>query len=115
MDVKSVMIVLTSQILGFDILLKEDGRPVLLELNANPSLRIDFEAEVSPGIFQSFYSQVDEKIKKALVLDTLLLVVPTKGLALFAIFKFTSYYYYIFYPLIKQCLIALSFSKMTLS
>ena len=65
-----------SQILGFDILLQADGKPVLLEVNANPSLRIDFEHEVAPGILEHIHSPVDEEIKRPLVMDTLLLVAP---------------------------------------
>ena len=64
------------QILGFDILLLSDGKPMLLEVNSNPSLRIDYEREVLPGIFEYIYSQVDTEIKKPLVHDTLLLVAP---------------------------------------
>ena len=37
------------QILGFDILLLQDLRAMLLEVNANPSMRIDYEKDVSPG------------------------------------------------------------------
>jgi len=64
------------QILGFDILLKSDGMPMLLEVNASPSMRLDCEQEVSPGVVEVVSSPVDEEIKKALVLDTLLLVAP---------------------------------------
>ena len=64
------------QILGFDILLLEDGKPMLLEVNSNPSLRIDYEREVKPGIYEYIYSQVDTTIKKPLVHDTLLLLAP---------------------------------------
>ena len=62
------------QILGFDVLLLDDGKPMLLEVNSNPSLRIDYEREVVPGIYECIYSQVDAEIKKPLVHDTLLLV-----------------------------------------
>jgi len=64
------------QILGFDILLKSDGMPVLLEVNASPSMRLDYEQQVSSGVVEVVKSPVDEEIKKALVLDTLLLVAP---------------------------------------
>ena len=64
------------QILGFDVILQEDGQPILLEVNANPSLRIDFEHEVAPGIPEYIHSPVDEEIKRPLVMDTLLLVAP---------------------------------------
>lgn len=36
------------QILGFDILLMKTLKPVLLEVNANPSMKIEHEKEVSP-------------------------------------------------------------------
>jgi len=64
------------QILGFDILLKSDGMPILLEVNASPSMRLDYEQQVSAGVVEVVKSPVDEEIKKALVLDTLLLVAP---------------------------------------
>lgn len=67
------------QILGFDILLKDDGRPVLLEVNANPSLRLDYDQQQlssSSGLNEYIASPVDEDIKKKLVMDTLLLVAP---------------------------------------
>lgn len=35
------------QILGFDILLMKNLKPILLEVNANPSMRIEHEKEVS--------------------------------------------------------------------
>lgn len=35
------------QILGFDILLMKNLKPILLEVNANPSMRIEHEQEVS--------------------------------------------------------------------
>lgn len=35
-----------SQILGFDILLMKNLKPVLLEVNSNPSMRIEHEQEV---------------------------------------------------------------------
>lgn len=37
------------QILGFDILLMKNLKPVLLEVNSNPSMRIEHEQEVSVG------------------------------------------------------------------
>lgn len=64
------------QILGFDVLLTDECKPILLEVNASPSLRIDFDREVAPGIYEHVFSPVDEEIKKPLVFDTLLLVSP---------------------------------------
>uniref|UniRef100_UPI00398F7714 tubulin polyglutamylase TTLL11 isoform X1 n=2 Tax=Pristiophorus japonicus TaxID=55135 RepID=UPI00398F7714 len=64
------------QILGFDILLMKNMKPVLLEVNANPSMRIEHEQEVSPGVFEYVSSPVDEEIKVAIIRDTLRLVDP---------------------------------------
>ena len=49
---------------------------MLLEVNANPSLRIDYEQEVSLGIVENVHSPVDELIKRPLVMDTLLVMAP---------------------------------------
>lgn len=38
------------QILGFDILLMKNLKPVLLEVNSNPSMRIEHEQEVSEHV-----------------------------------------------------------------
>ncbi|XP_032832427.2 tubulin polyglutamylase TTLL11 isoform X2 [Petromyzon marinus] len=62
------------QILGFDILLQRNLKPVLLEVNANPSLKIDHDLEVSPGVFDSVSSPVDEEVKVAVVRDALRVV-----------------------------------------
>ncbi|XP_022084237.1 tubulin polyglutamylase TTLL11-like [Acanthaster planci] len=67
------------QILGFDILVTEDLKPMLLEVNANPSLRLDYEKEVSPGITESQPSPVDEEIKIPLIKDTLKLLKPCRA------------------------------------
>ncbi|KAE9552579.1 hypothetical protein FO519_004196 [Halicephalobus sp. NKZ332] len=61
------------QIMGFDILVKKDGTPMLLEVNSAPSLSIDhnvYSEDASPPV----RSIVDEMIKVPLVRDTLLLV-----------------------------------------
>ncbi|XP_072908756.1 tubulin polyglutamylase TTLL11 isoform X1 [Hemitrygon akajei] len=65
------------QILGFDILLMKNMKPVLLEVNANPSMKIEHEQEISPGVFEYVPSPVDEEIKVAVIRDTLRLVDPT--------------------------------------
>uniref|UniRef100_A0A452IIJ2 Uncharacterized protein n=1 Tax=Gopherus agassizii TaxID=38772 RepID=A0A452IIJ2_9SAUR len=66
------------QILGFDILLMKNLEPVLLEVNANPSMRIEHEQELSPGVFENVPSPVDEEIKVAVIRDTLRLMDPYK-------------------------------------
>uniref|UniRef100_A0A8C3RT19 Tubulin tyrosine ligase like 11 n=2 Tax=Chelydra serpentina TaxID=8475 RepID=A0A8C3RT19_CHESE len=66
------------QILGFDILLMKNLKPVLLEVNANPSMRIEHEQELSPGVFENVPSPVDEEIKVAVIRDTLRLMEPHK-------------------------------------
>ncbi|KAK6470862.1 tubulin polyglutamylase TTLL11-like [Huso huso] len=64
------------QILGFDILLMKNLKPVLLEVNANPSMRIEHEQEVAPGVFEYVPSAVDEEVKVGVIRDTLRLVDP---------------------------------------
>ncbi|XP_043914517.1 tubulin polyglutamylase TTLL11 [Protopterus annectens] len=66
------------QILGFDILLVKNLKPVLLEVNANPSMRIEHEHEISPGVFEYVPSPVDEEVKVAVIRDTLRLIDPSK-------------------------------------
>jgi len=39
-------------------------------------MRLDYDHEVSPGVYEYAKSPVDEEIKKPLVMDTLLLVAP---------------------------------------
>ncbi|KAM9068566.1 tubulin polyglutamylase TTLL11 isoform X2 [Sarcophilus harrisii] len=67
------------QILGFDILLMRNLKPILLEVNANPSMRIEHEQELSPGVFENVPSLVDEEVKVAVIRDTLRLVDPLKN------------------------------------
>ncbi|XP_012519854.1 PREDICTED: tubulin polyglutamylase TTLL11 isoform X1 [Propithecus coquereli] len=66
------------QILGFDILLMKNLKPILLEVNANPSMRIEHEHELSPGVFENVPSLVDEEVKVAVIRDTLRLMDPLK-------------------------------------
>ncbi|XP_069912502.1 tubulin polyglutamylase TTLL11 isoform X9 [Oryctolagus cuniculus] len=66
------------QILGFDILLMKNLKPVLLEVNANPSMRIEHEQELSPGVFENVPSVVDEEVKVAVIRDTLRLMDPLR-------------------------------------
>lgn len=64
------------QILGFDILLMKNLKPMLLEVNANPSMKIEHEQEMFPGIYENVPSLVDEEVKIAVIRDTLRLVDP---------------------------------------
>ncbi|XP_019938180.1 tubulin polyglutamylase TTLL11 isoform X1 [Paralichthys olivaceus] len=64
------------QILGFDILLMKNLKPVLLEVNSNPSMRIEHEKEVSSGVFEYVPSPVDEEVKVGVIRDTLRLMDP---------------------------------------
>ncbi|XP_032994096.1 tubulin polyglutamylase TTLL11 [Lacerta agilis] len=66
------------QILGFDILLMKNLKPILMEVNANPSMKIEYEKEVSPGVVENIRSPVDELIKTSVIRDTLRLVDPRR-------------------------------------
>ncbi|XP_075041783.1 tubulin polyglutamylase TTLL11 isoform X2 [Mixophyes fleayi] len=66
------------QILGFDILLMKNLKPVLLEVNANPSMKIEHEQELFPGVYENVPSLVDEEVKIAVIRDTLRLVDPAR-------------------------------------
>ena len=57
-------------------MLLEDGTPMLLEVNSNPSVSIMFEKEISPGKTEMIPSLIDEQIKRPLVRDTFMLVAP---------------------------------------
>ncbi|KAL0606276.1 Tubulin polyglutamylase TTLL11 [Plecturocebus cupreus] len=65
-----------TDILGFDILLMKNLKPILLEVNANPSMRIEHEHEVR--VFENVPSLVDEEVKVAVIRDTLRLMDPLK-------------------------------------
>ncbi|CAF3532594.1 unnamed protein product [Rotaria sp. Silwood1] len=67
------------QIIGFDVILNDHLKPILLEVNSNPSLRIDFDKnEAGRIVYQP--SPIDEEIKKPLVLETLKMALPKKKL-----------------------------------
>ncbi|KAM4018878.1 tubulin polyglutamylase TTLL11 isoform 2-T2 [Anomaloglossus baeobatrachus] len=66
------------QILGFDVLLMKNLKPVLLEVNANPSMKIEHEQELLPGVHENVPSPVDEEVKIAVIRDTLRLVDPER-------------------------------------
>lgn len=60
-----------TQLLGFDILMDKHLCPHLLEVNAYPSLRVDYEQLVRPGVVEYLPSPVDLAIKLPIVKDTL--------------------------------------------
>ncbi|CAF0970106.1 unnamed protein product [Adineta steineri] len=68
------------QIVGFDIILDNQLKPILLEVNANPSLSIGFDKENEQGQLICQSSPIDEEIKRPLVLETLKLALPKKQL-----------------------------------
>ena len=72
-------------ILGFDVLLDEDGKPHLLEVNANPAMSITREVDLGGGDEWPYggggaapvvteLSRVDERVKTTVVADALRLV-----------------------------------------
>ena len=72
-------------ILGFDVLLDEDGKPHLLEVNANPAMSITREVELEDDRRSGGFcgaaapvvtelSRVDERVKTTVVADALRLV-----------------------------------------
>jgi tubulin polyglutamylase TTLL11 len=78
------------QIIGIDVLLTEDCKPWLLEINANPSLNTDYEVEISPGVTQSLPSRLDHHVKAQVVEDALLIMRMKKSQRL-DILNFNSY------------------------
>ena len=69
-----VSLYFSCQILGFDVILDEKLHPFLLEVNAHPSLRVDFEQPLGPGRVEYVPSPVDLEIKLPVVRDTLTII-----------------------------------------
>ena len=59
------------QVIGIDVLIDRKLRPHLLEVNAHPSLRVDFEQPIKPGVVEYVPSPVDMAIKLPVVRDSL--------------------------------------------
>jgi len=59
------------QIIGVDVMLDKKGKAWVIELNANPSLRTDYEEEVSPGITRSYPSVLDYHVKSQVITDAI--------------------------------------------
>jgi len=61
------------QILGFDVLVDKNMKAWLLEINAHPSLNINYEVNMPDGGFISKLSTVDLFIKEQVVIDAIAL------------------------------------------
>eukprot|EP00051_Salpingoeca_urceolata_P010484 m.128176 g.128176 ORF g.128176 m.128176 type:complete len:868 (-) comp16729_c0_seq1:43-2646(-) len=66
------------QVLGFDIIFDSEMKPYLLEINANPSLRVDFDEPVEGGTTRLVPSPVDELIKIPMLAQSLQIVTDTE-------------------------------------
>ena len=62
------------QVVGIDVLIDRKLRPHLLEVNAHPSLRVDFEQPIKPGVVEYVPSPVDMAIKLPVVKDSLKMI-----------------------------------------
>lgn len=85
----------------------DDLKPMLLEVNSGPSLSIDSEQEVAPGIFEYMASPTDEEVKYPLVRDSLLLVLPKEKLRFWYVLND-----YLFVLINKHLYKSLSFSLL---
>ena len=62
------------QVLGFDVMIDENLRPYLLEVNANPSMRTDYTTKDDQGDLITLESPVDKHIKSIVVKGALLII-----------------------------------------
>ena len=70
--------------LGLDVLIDEDYKCWLMEINANPSLNVFSEKEGNNGEIEQQLSEIDKYVKTKLVADTIDLL---KTAALFDIYR----------------------------
>ncbi len=77
-------------------MITDNLKPMLLEVNCNPSLRIDYETEDIDGKILNIPSPIDTEIKMPLVFETLKLVAPKQKLDYLYVFKIIIIIYYIF-------------------
>ena len=57
--------------MGFDLLMDDDYKLHLLEVNSNPSQSVVFEKVISPGVEEILSSDIDLDIKKVVMTDCL--------------------------------------------
>ncbi len=57
--------------LGLDVLIDEDYKCWLMEINANPSLNVFSEKEGNNGEIEQQLSEIDQYVKTKLVADTI--------------------------------------------
>ena len=66
-----ICLCISIKLLGFDLLMDEDYKLHLLEVNSNPSQSVVFEKVISPGIEEILSSDIDLEIKKVVMTDCL--------------------------------------------